>query len=260
MTGAVLLLVAGAPLIAPYPGDATGATNLAVRFTPPAPQYLFGTDQLGRDVFSRVLFGGQTSLLIGFGSMLLAAAVGSALGLLAGYGGGVLDDILMRSADVFLGIPPLVLAILVALTLGGGAEMVVLAIAISHWPRLARLVRSEVLRLRVLEFIEAAVSYGASPTRIVVRHIFPGTLPVLVAQATLLAGHAILVAAALSFIGLGPKPPSAEWGLTIATGREYLPEFWWISFFPGAMIMITVIGLNLLGDAMREAMDPRYER
>jgi len=250
----VVFPVAAAPLIAPYPQDAGAVSHLANSLQPPSPEHLLGTDELGRDVLTRLLFGGQISLMIGLASMVLTTVAGTALGLLAGYGSPSVDQLVMRIADVFLGTPALVLAILVTLTLGGGPEMIVLAIGIANWPRVCRVVRSEVLRLKMLEFVVAAKAYGASPVRVAVRHLLPGTIPVLLAQATLLAGAAILTGAALSFIGIGARPPSPEWGLAIAIGRQYLPESWWISFFPGAIIMTTVIALNLVGDAIRGAL------
>lgn len=249
-----------APILAPYPEDAGLASHVDQRLQPPSEQFWFGTDQLGRDVFSRVLFGGQVSLAIGAASMLLSALVGTAIGLVAGYGPGWLEEALMRMADVFLGIPLLVLAVLVSLTLGGGIEMSAVAIAAGTWPRYARLVRGEVMRTKILEFVEAAHSYGA-PTRIIVlRHILPGVRPTLMTQAALQFGNAILVVAALGFIGLGARPPSPEWGLSIAIGREYLPESWWISLFPGLFIFIAVFSLSLLSDAGQRAFDVRLQR
>lgn len=255
----VVVACAFAGWLAPYPQDALNTTHLDVKLSPPSGAHLMGTDQLGRDVLSRVLFGGQVSLGIGIGAVALAASVGTLVGIVAGYGPRWLDELSMRIADVFLGIPSLVLAVLVTLTLGGGPEMTVLAIALTSWPRYARLIRGEVLRVKILEFVEAAYSYGARPSRIVRRHIFPGTQPALITQATLLFGQAILVAAALGFLGLGAHPPSPEWGLSIAIGREYLPESWWVSFFPGVMIVLVVLGLNFVGDSARVALDARTD-
>lgn len=255
----VMLAVMFAPLLAPYPGDAGLVAHLEQRLLPPDLRYWFGTDHLGRDVFSRVLFGGRVSLVIGFASVALAATVGTIVGVLAGYLRGWTDEILMRFADIFLGVPALVLAVLVVLTLGGGPEMTIFAIAATTWPKYARVVRSEVMRTKVLEFVIAATAYGARPLLIMRRHIFPAVQPSLMAQASLQVGSAILVASSLGFIGLGARPPSPEWGLSIAHGREYLPESWWVSFFPGGVILLTVIGLNLLGDGIRVALDARAE-
>jgi len=246
-----------APLVAPFPEDAVNAAHLEQRLRSPSWQFLFGTDHLGRDVFSRALFGGRVSLEIAAISVVLSAVIGTALGLAAGYGPTWLEEVIMRFADIFLGIPSLVLAVLVSITLGGGVESATLAIAATAWPRYTRLVRGEVLRLRVLEFVEAARACGVPATRIVLRHIFPGVQPVLTAQAALQVGSAILVAAALGFIGLGARPPSPEWGLSIAIGREYLPESWWIGFFPGACIFATVFAASLFSDAIQRALDLR---
>jgi peptide/nickel transport system permease protein len=246
-----------APLLAPFPADAESAAHLERRLLGPSLQFLFGTDHLGRDVFSRALFGGRVSLEIAAVSVVLSAAVGTTLGLIAGYGPSWVEELIMRFADVFLGIPSLVLAVLVSITLGGGVQSATFAIAATAWPRYARVVRGEVLRIRVLEFVEAARACGVPVTRIVLRHIFPGVQPVLTAQAALQIGGAILVAAALGFIGLGARPPSPEWGLSIAIGREYLPEAWWIGFFPGACIFATVFAASLLSDAVQRALDVR---
>lgn len=260
---AILGLVTGAsilaPWLAPYPLDAGSVAHLDDALLPPSEAHIFGTDHLGRDVFSRILFGGQTSLTIGVMAILAAITVGTLLGMVAGYASGWLDELIMRGADVFLGMPSLVVAMLVALTLGGGAEMTAVAISLTTWPRFARLMRAEVMRVKVLEYVEAAHSYGASPIWIARRHVFPATVPALIAQGTLLFGQAILVASALGFLGLGARPPSPEWGLSIAIGREYLPESWWISFFPGLAIVLVVVALNFLGDAVRVALDARTE-
>jgi peptide/nickel transport system permease protein len=204
-----------------------------------------------------VLFGGRVSLVIGALAVLFAASTGTAVGIFSGYSGGWIDDVVMRLADLFLGLPALVLAMLVAFTLGQGIAIMITAIAIPWWPAYARLVRSEVLRLHNADFVDAARAIGASDGRIMVRHIFPNAVPSVVVQASLQMGQAILVAASLSFIGLGAKPPSPEWGLAVAIGREYIPDAWWISFFPGAAIMTVVVGFNLMGDGLRAALDPR---
>lgn len=248
-----------APWLAPYPADAGNVAHMDRRLLPPSGTHLFGTDQLGRDVLSRVLFGGQISLTIGLIAIASASAVGILFGLIAGYASGWIDEVIMRVADVFLGMPSLVLAMLVALTLGGGAEMTAVAISLTMWPRFARLMRAEALRVKVLDYVDAARSYGATPTWIALRHVVPATIPALIAQGTLLFGQAVLVAAALGFLGLGARPPSPEWGLSIAIGREYLPESWWISFFPGLAIVLIVVGLNFVGDGVRVALDARTD-
>jgi len=203
------------------------------------------------------LFGGRVSLEIGVISVALSATAGTLLGLVAGYGPSWLEELVMRVSDIFLGIPSLILAVLVSVSLGGGIESATFAIAATAWPRYARVVRGEVLRIKVLEFVEAARACGVPPIRIVLRHIFPGVQPVLTAQASLQVGNAILVAAALGFIGLGARAPSPEWGLSIAIGREYLPESWWIGFFPGACIFLAVLAASLLSDSIQRALDTR---
>ena len=257
---AVTISALSAPWIVPFPEDATGASHMDQRLLSPSHPFWFGTDQLGRDVFSRAVYGGRVSLTIGVLSVLFSAIIGTLSGLVAGYRSGWTDDFIMRLADIFLGIPALVLAMLVALTFGGGAEVAIIAIAVTWWPRYARLIRGEVLRIKVQEYVEAARALGASSPWLLQRHIFPATLPVLTVQASLHMGQAILVAAALGFIGLGARPPSPEWGLSVAIGREYLPDSWWISFFPGAMIVLTVVSLNLIGDGLRAALDAKTEQ
>jgi len=255
----VALLAILAPWVAPFPNDANLASHTERRFLPPGTPYWFGTDQLGRDVLTRVIFGGRISLTIGLLAVFTSTFIGTLGGLVAGFWVGYIDDLIMRVADIFLGVPSLVLAMLVALTFGGGTEATVIAIAITWWPRYARLIRGEVIRIKVQEYVQAARALGANPIWILAKHIFPGTLPVLIVQASLQMGQAILVAAALGFIGLGARPPSPEWGLSVAIGREYLPDVWWMSFFPGILIFITVVSLNLVGDGLRITLDTKIE-
>lgn len=257
MLTALILSAVFAPLLAPAPADAGVASHVDERLRAPSLEHVFGTDQLGRDVLSRALFGGRISLAVGFASMLLSAGIGTTIGLVAGYGPAPVDEALMRLADVFLGIPLLIVAVMVSLLVGGDLQGAAIAIAMGAWPRYARLIRGEVLRIKVLEFVEAARAYGAPSRIIVLRHIFPGVQPALTAQAALQVGNAILVVAALSFIGLGARPPSPEWGLAIAIGREYLPEGWWMSVVPGALIVLTVLSLSLLSDGLQRATDTR---
>lgn len=253
--GIIAASVLLAPILAPYPSDAGSAGSLEIALQAPNSTHWFGTDELGRDVFTRVLFGGRTSLLIGLVSIASSVIVGTLMGLVSGYVGGWSDEFMMRFADVFLGVPSLILAMLVVIALGGGPSETALAISVTTWPHFARLVRGEAKRIKALEYVAAAESYGASRARILWRHLFPAAVPALVAQATLLFAQAILVTAALGFLGLGARPPSPEWGLSIAIGREYLPESWWVSFFPGLAIVLVVLALNYLGDALRESLD-----
>lgn len=258
--GMVMVATVAAPRLAPFPEDALGTSHVQDRFLPPSGLHWFGTDQLGRDVLTRVAYGGRISLGIGVYSVVTSAVTGTLCGLVAGYSSAWwVDETIMRAADVFLGVPALVLAMLVALMLGARPEMTAVAIAVTWWPRYARVIRSEVVRIKVEEYVLAARCCGVGSLGILRRHVFPGTLPLLAVQASLQMGRALLVAAALGFIGLGPRPPSPEWGLSVAIGRQYLPDSWWMSFFPGMAIVVTVIGLNLLGDGFRVALDPKGE-
>lgn len=259
LTITVVFLVLGAfgQWIAPYPDDATSVPEGVAAYLPPSGQHLFGTDRLGRDIFSRVVVGTRISLYLIVVTLVVAVSIGTLAGLVAGYFGGVVDELVMRLTDAFLAIPPLVLAMLVATTLGGGLLNTILAVAVTWWPNYARLVRGEAMRLRELAFVEAAQALAARPRRIVARHLLPNTVLPLIVQVSVDSGRVLLVTAALGFLGLGARSPQPEWGLMIAVGREFLPFFWWESLFPGAAIFLVVIGFNLLGDGLRSIFDPR---
>jgi peptide/nickel transport system permease protein len=251
----VLALIALlAPLIAP--ADPLKQV-LSTRLKPPSAQHWFGTDQLGRDVLSRMIYGARISLLIGTVVVGLAASLGTIVGLVAGYAGGWLDEGLMRLTDVFLAFPALILAMAISGALGPSLTNAMIAIAIVSWPVYARLVRAQVLSLREREYVEAARSLGASSPRIVWQHILPNTLAPLLVQASFDMGGAILSAAGLSFIGFGAQPPTAEWGVMISDGRNYIVTQPWLSLFPGLAILLTVAAFNLIGDGLRDALDPR---
>lgn len=254
----VLLGIFGTAL-APHPADAYAVPAGGSRFVAPSLEHPFGTDRLGRDIFSRVIIGSQISLLLVLSTLAAAVVVGTVAGLVSGFFGGVVDEILMRLADAFLAVPPLVLAMLVATTLGGGLFTTIVAVAITWWPVYARLVRGETLRLRELAYVEAAQALAARPGRILRRHVLPNLLPPLIVQVSVDSGRVLLVAAALGFLGLGARSPQPEWGLMISVGREYLPFFWWESLFPGLAIFVVVIGFNLLGDGLRSVFDPRTQ-
>ena len=254
-----LLLAALAPWIAPYPQD-VWAVHPKERFSPPSTQHWFGTDELGRDIFSRVIFGTRISLRIGMIVVVLALAIGVPLGLIAGTFGGLLDEILMRVTDMFLSFPPLLLAMAISATLGASLENAMVAIAIAWWPWYARLIRSEALSIRERDYVEAARAAGATWVRLLFRHVLPNSLAPVIVQASMDFGSVILTSASLSFLGLGAQPPTPEWGLMINIGRSYFLTHWWIVTFPGLAILITVLSFNITGDGLREILDPKAER
>ena len=252
---AILALTAlSAPLLAP--ADPLKQV-LSSRLDPPSAEHWLGTDQLGRDILSRMIYGSRISLLIGVVVVGLAASVGTFVGLVAGYTGGWLDEALMRLTDVFFAFPALILAMAISGALGPSLTNAMIAIAVVSWPVYARLVRAQVLSLREREFVEAARGLGASGERVVWQHILPNTLAPLLVQASFDMGGAILSAAGLSFIGFGTQPPTAEWGVMISEGRNYIATHSWLSLFPGLAILLTVAAFNLIGDGLRDALDPR---
>jgi peptide/nickel transport system permease protein len=254
LIGILALIALFAPLIAP--ADPLKQV-LSTRLKPPSVAHWLGTDQLGRDVLSRMIYGARISLLIGTVVVGLAASLGTLVGVIAGYTGGWLDEGLMRLTDVFFAFPALILAMAISGALGPSLTNAMIAIAVVSWPVYARLVRSQVLSLREREFVEAARGLGASADRIVWRHILPNTLAPLLVQASFDMGGAILSAAGLSFIGFGAQPPTAEWGVMISDGRNYIVTQPWLSLFPGLAILLTVAAFNLIGDGLRDALDPR---
>lgn len=252
---AVFLFAAlAAPFIAPYDPN---KQDLALRLRPPTGIHLLGTDQLGRDVLSRIIWGARISLSIGLAVVLSASLFGTLVGLIAGYFGGLADDVLMRTTDVFFAFPSLILAMAIAGALGPSLTTAMIAIAVVSWPIYARLVRSQVLVLREVEFVQAAESVGASGPRIIRKHILPNSLSPILVQASFDLGGAILIAAGLSFIGFGAQPPLAEWGVMISEGRKYVTTQSWLPLFPGLAILFTVGAFNLIGDGLRDALDPR---
>jgi peptide/nickel transport system permease protein len=257
--GLVLILVFGlSALLAPVlaPADPIDQV-LSQRLKPPSVAHWLGTDQLGRDLFSRLLFGARISLTIGLVVVGVAGTVGTLVGLTAGYAGGLVDEVLMRITDVFFAFPALILAMAIAGALGPSLNNAMAAIAAVTWPVYARLVRGQVLSLRERAYVEAARALGASPLRIVLGHILPNTLAPLLVQASFDMGGAILAAAGLSFIGFGAQPPDPEWGVMISEGRQYIGTHPWLSLFPGLAILLTVAAFNLIGDGLRDALDPR---
>ncbi len=256
---AFLLVVALVSLLAPVlaPRDPI-ETNLAQRLVPiGTPGYPLGADELGRDILSRLIWGGRISLLVGFGAVMVAMALGVMIGLLAGYFGGWLDSFFMRLIDILLAFPAILLAITIVASLGPGLRNAMLAVAIVGIPYYARIVRGSVLSLREQEFVQAARVIGASDGRIIFQHVFPNTLAPLIVAATLDVGWFIMAAAGLSFLGLGAQPPTAEWGVMLSTGRQFIRNAPHLSILPGSAIFLVVLALNFLGDGLRDALDPR---
>jgi peptide/nickel transport system permease protein len=246
-----------APVLAPY--DPL-VQDLGSRLRPPSSEHWLGTDSLGRDIASRILYGARISLIIGIVVVTAAGVVGTAIGLVAGYAGGLVDEVLMRLTEVFLAFPALILAMAIAGALGPSLTNAIIAIAAVTWAVYARLVRGQILSLRRREFVEAARAMGASRTRIVVRHLLPNALAPLMIQASFDLGSSIIAAAGLSFIGFGAQPPTPEWGVMISEGRNYISTQPWLSLFPGLAILLAVGSFNLLGDGLRDAFDPRLSR
>ena len=234
--------------------------DFAKRLRPPSSGNPFGTDEYGRDLLSRVLHGARVSLIVGIVTLAICVPVGVALGLIAGYFGGVVDEVIMRVTDIFLAFPALVLAMALSVAMGSGLMTVMIALAVVWWPAYVRITRGQVLSVRENLFVEAAKAMGISDFWIIARHILPNVLSPIIVIATMDMGAVILTAAALSFIGLGAQPPTPEWGRLVADGQPYFPECWWYVFFPGIAIFLTVLGFNLLGDGIRDALDPKIRR
>lgn len=245
-----------ADFIAPYGID---EQNLALGIVKPGSGYPMGTDNFGRDIMSRIIHGSRISLMVGFVSVSISLLIGGSLGAIAGFFGGKLDNVIMRLMDVLLAIPSILLAISIVSALGPGLVNVMIAVGISSIPSYARIVRASVITLKDQEFIEAARAVGTSNFRIIAKHLIPNSLAPIIVQATLGVAGAILSAAGLSFIGLGIQPPTPEWGAMLSTGRQYIRDYPHITAFPGLAIMITIFGLNLFGDGLRDALDPRLK-
>src|SRR5215467_11529071 len=244
-------------LPAPLPGDAGTATNPFAVLHPPSAQHWFGTDNVGRDVLSRVLYGVRISPLIALIVLLIAGAIGIPLGLAAGYFGGWLDEVIMRVTDIFLAFPPLLLALAFAAVLPATLTTVIIAIAISWWPWYVRLIRGQAASVTGRPYIEACRALGISRRRIILRHILPNSITPLIVQMSLDVGGVILTASALSFLGLGPQDPIPDWGLMVSEGQAYFPTAWWVVTFPGIAILLTAFAFNLLGDGLRDLLDPK---
>jgi peptide/nickel transport system permease protein len=257
MVIAIIAIALAAPIIAPHhPPEIDGKHRLVG----PSADFLFGTDDSGRDIFSRVVYGARYSLLAAAVVLSLAATFGTLVGLIAGYAGGTVDEVLMRLTDMFLAFPALVLAMGVSAALGASLTNAMIAIAIVWWPWYARLIRGQALRLKHEAFVEAARASGASGAQIIRRHILPNCLTPIIVQMSLDVGYAILTTASLSFIGLGAQPPTPEWGAMIAIGKDFILDQWWFATFPGLAIFLAVMAFNLLGDGLQEALSPALRR
>lgn len=261
VAGAVILIIVIvlcllAPVIAPYDYD---AQDISRKFMEPCSKFLLGTDNLGRDIFSRLLYGGRISLMVGFLSTFIAAVVGVPLGAISAFYGGKTDNIIMRVLDVFMALPQTLLAIAVSAMLGTGIKSAIIAVSVASIPRYARLVRGPILSVRNEEFVEAAFAIDAKDPRIIFKHILPNVLSPIIVQITMGVGSGITMAAALSFLGLGVQPPFPEWGAMLSSARVYILDHSYMATFPGLAIALVVISLNLMGDGLRDAMDPRLK-
>ena len=255
----LVLLALFADVIADY-DTVVIKQNLANRLKGPSAEHWLGTDEFGRDIFARLIHGARVSLKVGIIAVGISIVLGGILGALAGFYGGKIDNIIMRVMDVFLAVPSILLAIGIVSALGPTILNLMVAISISSVPSYARIVRASVLSIRDQEFVEAARAIGANNARIIFRHIIPNSLAPVIVQGTLGVASAILSTAGLSYIGLGIQPPAPEWGSMLSGGRQYLRYAWWVTTFPGVAIMITILSLNLLGDGLRDALDPRLKQ
>jgi len=256
----LVLVATVGPFLVPYPDDASGAVHISDKLLPPSADHWFGTDHVGRDILSRLVIGARVSLLAGVTVIIMAVAIGTLLGAIAGYFGGWIETVIMRITDVFLTIPDLILAMAFAAALGPGLVNVMIAVSLVWWPGYCRLVRANVIALRDAQFAEAARSLGSSQRRVLFRHVLPNAFPTVLVKASMDVGFAVLTTAALGFIGLGTQPPTPDWGQMVSEGRKYLRDAWWYSTFPGMAILLTVIATNLLGDGLRDIFDPKSRR
>ena len=255
----ILVCAAFAELIAPY--DPQKINVLDKHMAPgDSSSYLLGTDSLGRDVLSRLIYGARTTVIIGFVSLLAGAAVGTVLGLISGYWGGWVDALIMRLVDAALGFPTVLLAMVIVVFLGAGTINIIIAVVLTFWARFARMVRGDVLSVKVQDFVTLARITGVSTPMVMWRHIFPNIVNTLTVISSLLVGQIILLEAALSFLGLGLAPGAPAWGIMVAEGRDILLEVWWLSLFPGLAITIVVLAFNFFGDWLRDTLDPRLRQ
>jgi peptide/nickel transport system permease protein len=260
IAASVIFIALFGPWLAPHPDQVAGAVNTAARFIAPSHAYPFGTNDVGQDMLSLVLAGARISVLAGLCVVAIGAAVGTIVGAMSGYAGGLTDEIAMRVTDLMLTLPSLILAMAIAAALGPGIGHMIVAIAVSWWPGFARLVRGEVIAKKHEAFIDAARAAGAGPLRIVFRHILPNIVSPIIVKMSLDIGFAILTVASLGFVGIGVTPPTPEWGSLLSVARGYMPDYWWTAIFPGLAIFLAVFGFNLLGDGLRDVLDPKARR
>lgn len=256
----LILISIFAPQIAPYPEQGRGISSVKDRLLSPNYERLFGTDNLGRDILSRVIFGSRVSLKAAVVVILIVVVIGTPLGIIAGYFGGKIDEVIMRMSDMILAFPSLLLAIAIVAILGPSLMNAMIALSVPWWPWYTRLARSQTISLRERQFVEAARAVGVSNFKIMFRHILPNCLTPIIVQATLDMGYIILSLAGLGFLGLGTQPPTPDWGVMISKGRSFILNQWWFSTFPGVAIFITVLGFNLLGDGLAEALNPKRRK
>jgi peptide/nickel transport system permease protein len=249
-----LILCVGGNILAPYDPLATSASD---RLLAPSLDHPFGTDEIGRDILSRVMSGARYSLGIAVLILVIAIPVGTLVGVVAGYAGGIVDELLMRLTDIFLAFPAIILAMAIAAALGPNLRNTVIALTAVYWPWYARLVRGQILQIKEQDYVEAGRALGASTPRLVLRHILPNSVAPIIIQGTIDVGFAVLATSSLSFIGLGAQPPTPEWGTMITNSRTYFRVAWWYFTFPGIALMLTVVGFNLFGDGLRDYLDPR---
>jgi peptide/nickel transport system permease protein len=253
----IVLIALFAPLLAPFPGDAGTATHPFAVLKPPSAAHWFGTDQVGRDILSRVIYGARVSPLIALFVLLIASAIGIPLGIAAGYFGGWLDDVIMRGTDIFLAFPALLLALAFASVLPPSLTTVTIAISITWWPWYTRLIRGQAASVAGRPYIESCQALGIRRWRIIFRHVLPNSITPLLVQISLDVGGVILTASALSFLGLGAQDPTPDWGLMVSEGQQYFTTNWWVVTFPGLAILLTAFAFNMLGDGLRDVLDPR---
>ena len=253
----VVLVALFAPLLAPYPADAGSATHPFIVLHAPSAQHWFGTDNVGRDILSRVIYGARISPVIAVFVLLIACVIGIPLGAMAGYFGGWLDEAIMRVTDIFLAFPPLLLALALAAVLPPSLTSLIIAISVTWWPWYTRLIRGQAASVAGRPYVESCRALGISSPRILLRHILPNSITPLIVQVSLDFGGVILTVSALSFLGLGAQDPTPDWGLMVAEGQNYFTTAWWVVTFPGLAILVTAFAFTLLGDGLRDLLDPK---